>query len=164
MPPQTPTTYSFAALQRQQFLQPFEHLFDTIETTRALKSTLDDQIRRSSTLLQTLQASSTTVEGLIRSHVKEMQRDMTTKMDEVLDAMKKRIGQLESKLDVAGESPPSALPSSTTTTKAASTPAAPLKSPTTIVKSQNDIGPSEYQSMLTTLRERLDRLESQLDK
>jgi BMFP domain-containing protein YqiC len=164
MPPQTPTTYSFAALQRQQFLQPFEHLFDTIETTRALKSTLDDQIRRSSTLLQTLQASSTTVEGLIRSHVKEMQRDMTAKMDEVLDAMKKRIGQLESKLDVTSESSPSALPSSTTATKSASTPAAPLKSPTTIVKSQNDIGPSEYQSMLTTLRERLDRLESQLDK
>ncbi|ORZ22198.1 hypothetical protein BCR42DRAFT_405698 [Absidia repens] len=181
MPPQTPTTYSFAALQRQQFLQPFEHLFDTIETTRTLKSTLDDQIRRSSTLLQTLQASSTTVEGLIRSYVKEMQRDMTSRMDEVLESMIKRIGQLESKLDMTGEPLPTASNSSTSldhhssqvngnnnnnsnSTAPSPTASSSLKSPTTIVKSQNDIGSSEYQSMLATLRERLDRLESQLEK
>ncbi|CAO3595137.1 unnamed protein product [Absidia cylindrospora] len=181
MPPQTPTTYSFAALQRQQFLQPFEHLFDTIETTRTLKSTLDDQIRRSSTLLQTLQASSTTVEGLIRSYVKEMQRDMTSRMDEVLESMVKRIGQLESKLDMTGEPLPPSSGNSTSldhhstqangnnnnnsnSTVPSPTASSSLKSPTTIVKSQNDIGSSEYQSMLATLRERLDRLESQLEK
>ncbi|ORZ17375.1 hypothetical protein BCR42DRAFT_351648 [Absidia repens] len=173
MPPQTPTTYSFAALQRQQFLQPFDHLFDTIETTRALKTTLDDQIRRSSTLLQTLQASSTTVEGLVRGHVKEMQNDMASKVDQVLDSMIKRIGQLESKLDLTDGSSSS---SSTTTTSRTTTidhhqrsvtptaAAPPLKSPTAIVKSQNDVGPDGYQSMLNTLRERLDRLENQLDK
>ncbi|KAI8093420.1 uncharacterized protein BX664DRAFT_278381 [Halteromyces radiatus] len=155
MPPQTPTTYSFAALQRQQFLQPFEHLFDTIETTRTLKSTLDDQIRRSSTLLQTLQASSTTVEGLIRSQIREMQKEMTGRLDEILESMMKRIGQLESKLDVTATTESSITNGMTT---------APLRSPTTIVRSQNDIGPSEYQSMLNTLLERIDRLESQLDK
>jgi hypothetical protein len=145
LPPQTPTTHSHAALQRQQFMQPFEHLFDTIETTRTLKSTLDDQIRRSSTLIQTLQASTTTIEGLIRNHVKEAYKDVVSKMDESLDMLIKRIADLEEKSGVPKEDN------------------APLQSPPTIVKSQNDIGPQEYHAMLDTLRERLDRLERQLD-
>ncbi|KAI8875333.1 hypothetical protein K501DRAFT_233824 [Backusella circina FSU 941] len=144
IPPQTPTTNSHAALKRQQFMQPFEHLFDTIETTRSLKSTLDDQIRRSSTLIQTLQASTTTIEGLVRNHVKEAHRDAVSKMDESLDRLLKRIGELEEKAGVSKEE-------------------VSLVSPPTIVKSQNDIGPQEYHAMLDTLRERLDRLERQLE-
>ncbi|CAO3587173.1 unnamed protein product [Absidia cylindrospora] len=167
MPPQTPTTYSFADLQRQQFVQPFDHLFDTIETTRALKTTLDDQIRRSSTLLQTLQASSTTVEDLVRLHVNEMKNDMTYKLDQVLDAIIKRMRRLESKLGVA-DSSSSSLSTTTTTTTTTSTTTADhhqsLKSPTAIVKSQNDVGPDDYQSMLNTIWERLNRLENQLDR
>ncbi|ORX54465.1 hypothetical protein DM01DRAFT_1367063 [Hesseltinella vesiculosa] len=170
MPPQTPTTYSFAALQRQQFLQPFEHLFDTIETTRTLKNTLDDQIRRSSTLLQTLQASTTTIEGLVRSQVKEVQRDVMHRMEEVIDTMVKRIAQLETKLDISPTSNPNNDSAPPVTTPTPTPPSSScngqnhLKSPPTIVRSQNDIGPSECHAMLDTLRERLDRLESQLDK
>ncbi|CAO3644621.1 unnamed protein product [Cunninghamella echinulata] len=182
MPPQTPTTFSFAALQRQQFLQPFEQLFDTIETTRTLKTTLDDQIRRSSTLLQTLQASSTTVEALIRSQIKEVQKDVMNRMDDLMEGMMKRIIQLESRLEIETSnsngsnqhqqlhnnnnnnrkptSPPptsSSLPE--TNGNGTST---NLKSPPTIVRSQNDIGSSEYQSVLNTLRERLDKLEKSI--
>ncbi|KAI8070687.1 hypothetical protein BC940DRAFT_295312 [Gongronella butleri] len=188
MPPQTPTAYSFAALQRQQFLQPFEHLFDTIETTRTLKNTLDDQIRRSSTLLQTLQASTTTIEGLIRSQVKEVQREVMNRMEEVIDAMYKRIASLEAKLDLPpnAPNPPNASSTSTSSSSSSALPLGPnvstptptghaasssassshhqLKSPPTIVRSQNDIGPTECHAMLDTLRERLDRLESQLEK
>lgn len=70
---------------------------------------------------------------------------MVSKMDESLDMLIKRIADLEEKSGVPKEDN------------------APLVSPPTIVKSQNDIGPQEYHAMLDTLRERLDRLERQLD-
>ncbi|KAI8138312.1 hypothetical protein BJV82DRAFT_583021 [Fennellomyces sp. T-0311] len=100
LPPQTPTTNG--SLQRQQFLQPFEHLFETIETSRTLKSTLDDQIRRSSTLMQTLQASSTTIEGLVRNQIKEAQKEMMVEMDAAFESILGRIEKLER---VAGKHP-----------------------------------------------------------
>jgi hypothetical protein len=101
LPPKTPTTNSFAALQRQQYLQPFEHLFDTIETTRTLKSTLDDQIRRSSSLMQTLQTSATTIEGLIRNQVKEAQWEMMAQIEQTVDGLMRRIEMIEARLDRA---------------------------------------------------------------
>jgi GTP1/Obg family GTP-binding protein len=119
-------------------MQPFEHLFDTIETTRSLKSTLDDQIRRSSTLIQTLQASSTTIEGLIRNNVKEIQKESIGRMDDKLMELNKRIAALENGKRL-------------------------IVNPPTIVKSQTDINPKEYHSMLSTLLDRLDKLEGQLE-
>ncbi|KAL1920633.1 uncharacterized protein VTP21DRAFT_1010 [Calcarisporiella thermophila] len=58
--------------QKKGFLSHFEALYDNIESTRALKSTLEDQIRHSATLLQTLQQSSGMVESLVRSKLKEL--------------------------------------------------------------------------------------------
>lgn len=212
LPPKTPTTNSFAALQRQQYLQPFEHLFDTIETTRTLKSTLDDQIRRSSSLMQTLQASATTIEGLVRNQVKEAQWEMMSQMEQTVDSLIRRIEAIENRLDLAGSSGssssssnnhshhannnnngissfkkqiqkqqtdyPSPLPSATREERAAAEdlvafserkrdnndqPQEELQTPPTIVRSQNDIGPQEYHNMLNTLRDRLDRLERQIE-
>lgn len=198
LPPKTPTTNSFAALQRQQYLQPFEHLFETIETTRTLKSTLDDQIRRSSSLMQTLQTSATTIEGLVRNQVKEAQWEMMSQMEQTIDGMVRRVEVIEAKLDRAGSSIspikkqlqrqpelnyqhttslPSPLPSATREERAAAEDLVAfserkrdgtdqneeLQTPPTIVRSQNDIGPQEYHNMLDTLRERLDRLERQID-
>jgi hypothetical protein len=169
LPPKTPTTNSHAALQRQQFMQPFEHLFDTIETTRTLKSTLDDQIRRSSTLIQTLQASSTTIEGLVRNQIKEAQKEIMRRMEESLDNLFHRLNSLERRLDgetedeeVITKNRPTTTTTTTTTVSSStksSTSRSELVSPPTIVKSQNDIGPNEFHNMLDTLRERLDRLE-----
>ncbi|KAL7309394.1 hypothetical protein PS15m_011485 [Mucor circinelloides] len=202
LPPKTPTTNSFAALQRQQYLQPFEHLFDTIETTRTLKSTLDDQIRRSSSLMQTLQASATTIEGLVRNQVKEAQWEMMTQMEQTVEGLVRRIEAIESRLDRASHnntstltsaktkrlpeqnstSLPSPLPSATKEERAAAedlvafserrrennppsslSSSDELQTPPTIVRSQNDIGPQEYHNMLNTLRDRLDRLERQIE-
>lgn len=223
LPPKTPTTNSFAALQRQQYLQPFEHLFDTIETTRTLKSTLDDQIRRSSSLMQTLQASATTIEGLVRNQVKEAQWEMITQMEQTVEGLVRRIEVIENRLDRASvscrqssttplpltstknsskrlpeqhnsTSLPSPLPSATSTTATTKEERAAaedlvafserrrenhhhhhqppssslsssdeLQTPPTIVRSQNDIGPQEYHNMLNTLRDRLDRLERQIE-
>ena len=222
LPPQTPTTNSFGSLQRQQFLQPFEHLFETIETSRTLKTTLDDQIRRSSTLMQTLQASSTTIEGLVRNQIKEAQKEMMAEMDATFENILQRIekleraegkehprqrkgqkddeeegeegeeGEEEEERRVGIETPPPPVPtsatslgsshknkrrqeeeeqgeeeennnneepSSSTTNKSNGF----LRSPPTIVRSQNDIGPNEYHGLLNALRERLDRLERQFD-
>lgn len=184
LPPKTPTTSSFAALQRQQYLQPFEHLFDTIETTRTLKTTLDDQIRRSSSLMQTLQASATTIEGLVRNQIKEAQSEVVAQMQSKMDLISQRIEALEHRL---GENSrressqsdsnstnhvlPSPLLSATREERAVAEDLVAmsekrneeLQTPPTIVRSQNDIGPQEYQNMLNTLRDRLDRLERQIE-
>ncbi|KAF7724529.1 hypothetical protein EC973_000906 [Apophysomyces ossiformis] len=161
LPPQTPTTSSHAALQRQQFLQPFDHLFDTIETTRTLKSTLDDQIRRSSTLIQTLQASVTTLEGLVRNQVNEIRKEMMGEMEASLDDIVRRIGVLEGKMGDGQRLQENG--QSSHTNRENPPDFSTLKSPPAIVRSQNDIRPQECQSMLNTLLERLDRLERQLE-
>jgi hypothetical protein len=119
--PKTPNN-----LQRQHYLQPFEQLFETIETTRTLKSTLDDQIRRSSSLIQTLQASASTIEGLVRNQVQKEWESLVHRV-EVLESRQKK------------------------------TPEQDLDTPPTILKSQNDI------NLLTTLKDRLDRLERQVE-
>ncbi|RUP17895.1 hypothetical protein BC936DRAFT_139408 [Jimgerdemannia flammicorona] len=96
LPLPTPsTTTTFSSLPKQTFLQPFENLFDNIETTRTLKSTLDDQIRRSSALMQTLQASATMIEGLVRNHFKDMQKEMLEKFDKKVEDLTKRLAALE---------------------------------------------------------------------
>jgi hypothetical protein len=95
MPPKTPTTTSFASLQKQTFLQPFEHLFENIEITRTLKSTLDDQVRRSSSLLQSLQSHNSMVENMVKSHMKEIQREISEKIDQKFDEIIQRISSLE---------------------------------------------------------------------
>jgi BMFP domain-containing protein YqiC len=158
LPPKTPTTTSFAALQRQQYLQPFEHLFDTMETTRTLKATLDDQIRRSSSLMQTLQASATTLEGLIRNQIKEAQWEMMAQAEQKLEALIKRVDTLEGHASPTREDKAAA-----EDLVALSEKSYELQKPPTIVRSQNDIGPQEYYNMLNTLRDRLDRLERQIE-
>ncbi|KAI8979424.1 hypothetical protein BDF20DRAFT_835449 [Mycotypha africana] len=79
---------------KQKFLQPFEYLYDQIEQTRHLKTTLDDQIRRSSTLLQTLQTSSTVmIEPLI--HQKVSQHMLDSRFEQRLRECHDRISHLE---------------------------------------------------------------------
>jgi hypothetical protein len=87
--PSTPTT---SMTQKQKFLQPFEYLYDHIEQTRTLKTTLDDQIRRSSSLIQTLQSSGTMVESLVRRQVRDM---MDQTFQERLRECTERIARLE---------------------------------------------------------------------
>lgn len=115
MPPKTPTTTSFASLQKQSFLQPFEHLFENIEITRTLKSTLDDQVRRSSSLMQSLQNHTTMVENVVKAHLKEIQREVSEKIDQRFDEVMQRISALEASHSDHRESsaPSSSSPAST---------------------------------------------------
>jgi hypothetical protein len=110
--PPTPTNLT----QKQKFLQPFEHLYDNIEQTRTLKSTLDDQIRRSSSLIQTMQSSGTMIEGLVRRQVRDMvdqqfesrlrecadriaRLETQHKEEDVLSQLLNRLDRLETKLN-----------------------------------------------------------------
>ncbi|KAI7906104.1 uncharacterized protein BX663DRAFT_558664 [Cokeromyces recurvatus] len=167
LPPKTPTTLhpnGSSSLQKQQFMQPFEHLFETIETTRTLKSTLDDQIRRSSTLIQTLQTSSTTIESLIRSQIKEAQKEILQRMEDSIETLFKRISSLERRMvSYVVTEQKSSDENNCEVRSSSQEPSSLLISPPTIVKSQQDIGPNEYFTMLETLRERLDKLERQLE-
>ncbi|KAI9319360.1 hypothetical protein BX666DRAFT_1854097 [Dichotomocladium elegans] len=75
----------------QQFMQPFEMLYDNIEHTRSLKSTLDDHIRRSSTLIQSLQSSSTMIETLVRKHVRESMHQQLQECCDRIEFLERRI-------------------------------------------------------------------------
>jgi hypothetical protein len=161
--------------------------------------------------MQTLQASATTIEGLVRNQVKEAQWEMMSHMEKTVDNLVSRIEAIENKLDRTGSSSgsnsnngisplkkqiqkqselksnhqllPSPLPSATREERAAAEDLVAfserkrenhdhqqqqqqheeLQTPPTIVRSQNDIGPQEYHNMLNTLRDRLDRLERQIE-
>ncbi|KAI9474846.1 hypothetical protein BDB00DRAFT_203628 [Zychaea mexicana] len=86
-----PASTTSALSKKQQFLQPFELLYDNIEQTRQIKSTLDDQIRRSSSLIQTLQSSSSMVEALVRKNVREA-------MQQQLQVYSNRVEWLEKRM------------------------------------------------------------------
>ncbi|CAG8477341.1 7564_t:CDS:2 [Ambispora leptoticha] len=79
---------------KESFINLFDSLYDTVADSRNLKSTLEDQIRKSSTLLQTLQASGSMVESLVRGHFREMQRDIVKD----LMTLEKRITKVEKEL------------------------------------------------------------------
>jgi len=86
---------------KQSFLHLFDSLYDTLADTRSLKTTLEDQIRKSTALLQTLQASGGMIEGLVRGHFREMQRDMVKDVS----VLEKRIARLEEKVSGAPSQP-----------------------------------------------------------
>ncbi|KAG2229191.1 hypothetical protein INT48_007207 [Thamnidium elegans] len=130
--------------QKQKFLQPFEYLYDNIEQTRVLKTTLDDQIRRSSSLMQTLQSSGTMVESLVRRQVHDM---MDERFEARLRECTDRITRLEYRVPTIKDIPisPAVSPSPTTATS--------------MTKEQPVI-----KDLLAQLMNRIDQLEKKLDK
>ncbi|KAI8080648.1 hypothetical protein BDF21DRAFT_419428, partial [Thamnidium elegans] len=129
--------------QKQKFLQPFEYLYDNIEQTRVLKTTLDDQIRRSSSLMQTLQSSGTMVESLVRRQVHDM---MDERFEARLRECTDRITRLEYRVPTIKDIPisPAVSPSPTTATS--------------MTKEQPVI-----KDLLAQLMNRIDQLEKKLD-
>ncbi|KAG1148268.1 hypothetical protein G6F37_001380 [Rhizopus arrhizus] len=110
--PIVPSHVSSSSRQKQLFLQPFEYLYDNLEQTRKLKITLDDEIRKSSNLIQTLQSSTDLIESLVRKHVHEM---MDCRLENYLVECEERIASLERKL--AFQTIPSPASSPTTSDK-----------------------------------------------
>ncbi|ORX64210.1 hypothetical protein BCR32DRAFT_251239 [Anaeromyces robustus] len=77
------------------FISMFENLYDQIESVNRLRSTLEEQIRKSTALLQTLQASGQMIEGLVRSHFREMQAQYGEKFGKALTDLNRRLIDVE---------------------------------------------------------------------
>ncbi|KAI8980268.1 hypothetical protein BDB01DRAFT_898173 [Pilobolus umbonatus] len=124
--------------QKQKFMQPFEYLYDNIEQTRSLKTTLDDQIRRSATLIQTLQSSNVMIESVVRRQIRE---SVDGQWENKLRECSERIHQLESRLS------------------SGKVPISPVHSPThPLTKDTTEI------NILQQLINRLNQLETKLEK
>ncbi|KAL6591625.1 hypothetical protein U3516DRAFT_673927 [Neocallimastix sp. 'constans'] len=77
------------------FISVFENLYDQLESVNQLRSTLEEQIRKSTALLQTLQASGQIIEGLVRSHFREMQVQYGEKFGAALTDLNRRLIDVE---------------------------------------------------------------------
>ncbi|KAJ3197415.1 hypothetical protein HK101_003841 [Irineochytrium annulatum] len=84
-----------AMVPRSTFVGAFETLYDVAEEAPRLAATLKDQIRRSSSLLQTLQASGAMIEGLVRGCFREMQAQYGERFGAALADLNRRIQVLE---------------------------------------------------------------------
>lgn len=82
---------------KTQFLSLFANFYDSLSDSRTLKATLEDQVRRSNTLLQTLQRSSRVLELSVDRRLKE-ERDVWEARVHDLEA---RCRELERQLGVA---------------------------------------------------------------
>ncbi|KAG9298828.1 hypothetical protein G9A89_015849 [Geosiphon pyriformis] len=81
-------------INKESFINTFDSFYDTLAESRNLKSTLNDQIRKTSTLLQTLQTSGTMIESLVHSHFRDMQREVVKD----LMTLEKRITKIEGEM------------------------------------------------------------------
>ena len=80
---------------KQQFMTMFEQFYDSMEHASKLQAQLKDQIRKSATLLYTLSSSGQMIEGLVRSHFKEMQTRHDDKFGLALLELNSRLTALE---------------------------------------------------------------------
>ncbi|KAJ3079260.1 hypothetical protein HK102_003917 [Quaeritorhiza haematococci] len=85
-------------LPKSHFLSVFENIYDQAEESARLHSTLKDQVRKSTALLQTLQASGQMIEGLVRGHFREMQVQYGEKFGAALSDINKRLVAVEKEM------------------------------------------------------------------
>lgn len=111
---------------RSAFVATFEAMYDQMEAQARMQAALKDQIRKSTALFQTLQSSGQMIEGLVRSHFREMQHQYGEKFGAALTDLNRRLSHVETKLGIPPPSsqPPSArkdqsLPSASINTGAA---------------------------------------------
>jgi hypothetical protein len=78
----------------------FEQMYDQNEHAHHLVSALNDQVRHSASLLQTLQASGSMIEGLVRGHFREMQAQMGEKFGMALTDLNRRMKVIEERLGI----------------------------------------------------------------
>ena len=94
-------------MSRLDFMRFFEHMYDQSEHAHHLVSSLNEQVRHSASLLQTLQASGSMIEGLVRGHFREMQAQMGEKFGMALTDLNRRMKFIEERLGIerSSESP-----------------------------------------------------------
>ncbi|KAF9133254.1 hypothetical protein BGW39_010172 [Mortierella sp. 14UC] len=95
---------------KHMFMETVSNLFDSVDSSRSLKYTLEEQIRKSAQLLQTLQASGTMIENLVRGQFKELERGVIERFESEIDHLNARVRQLE---EHQGLTPPPRKPKTT---------------------------------------------------
>ena len=101
---------------KHMFMDTVSTLFDSVDSTRNLKYTLEEQIRKSAQLLQTLQASGTMIENLVRGQFKELEKGVIERFEGEIEYLNSRVRQLE---EHQGLTPPPRKPKSTSVAPAA---------------------------------------------
>jgi hypothetical protein len=96
--PSPPQPNSPPSSQKLQFLGLCEQLYDNNEATTKLQIQLKEQIRKSATLLYTLSSSGQMIEGLVRTHFREMQGQYGEKFGAALTDINRRLVSLEHKM------------------------------------------------------------------
>ncbi|KAF9564709.1 hypothetical protein EC968_004430 [Mortierella alpina] len=86
---------SHGLVSKSAFIETVSNLFDSVDSTRSLKTTLEEQIRKSAQLLQTLQSSGTMIESLVRGQFKELEKGVLEKFEGELEHLAARVRQLE---------------------------------------------------------------------
>ncbi|KAJ3303716.1 hypothetical protein HDV03_003589 [Kappamyces sp. JEL0829] len=97
-PSSIPPVSSNVAANKAVFLTACEQMFDAQESTNRLQLQLKEQIRKSATLLYTLSSSGQMIEGLVRSHFREMQSQYGEKFGSALTDLNRRLVTVEQKV------------------------------------------------------------------
>ncbi|KAI9365477.1 hypothetical protein DFJ73DRAFT_268975 [Zopfochytrium polystomum] len=88
---------------RAAFFAPFESLYEVAtEEVPRLTASLRDQLRKSTSLLQTLQASGQMIEALVSACFRDMQNQYGEKFGAALSDLNRRLEVLEERLGVTG--------------------------------------------------------------
>lgn len=87
-------------ISRAAFLSAFETLYDQGEVAGRLQNQLRDQLRKTSTLLQTLQTSGHMIEGLVRGHFMEMNAQRSERIAKDMSDLSRRISVIEETLGI----------------------------------------------------------------
>ncbi|KAF9908487.1 hypothetical protein EC991_009751 [Linnemannia zychae] len=113
MYPSTPFHSNLSSISnpKHTFMETVSSLFDSVDSSRSLKYTLEEQIRKSAQLLQTLQASGTMIENLVRGQFKELEKGVIERFESEIDHLNARVRQLE---EHQGLTPPPRKPKTNT--------------------------------------------------
>ncbi|KAG0374998.1 hypothetical protein BGX24_009668 [Mortierella sp. AD032] len=109
------------SMSKHHFMETVSNLFDSVDSSRSLKHTLDEQIRKSAQLLQTLQSSGTMIESLVRGQFKELEKGVLDKFENELEHLSARVRQLEEHQGLTPPPKKARTSSSSTSTTAATT-------------------------------------------
>ncbi|KAF9974276.1 hypothetical protein BGZ73_002365 [Actinomortierella ambigua] len=101
--PHPSTPFHPVGSSKQALIETVSNLFDQVDSSKSLKYTLEEQIRKSAQLLQTLQSSGSMIETLVRGQFKELEKGVIDRFETEIEHLVARVKQLE---DHAGLTPP----------------------------------------------------------
>lgn len=105
-PPQSPATHgppmqAPPPSSKAAFLDLFSNFYDSLGDSRVLSRTLDDQLRRSATLLQTLHDSARTLEDAVDRRTRSFMEEVSVDMQ----GLDRRLARIEQALSIEAERP-----------------------------------------------------------